>query len=43
MMRKIGIIGAIVFLFAACRPSVNITTPPTPGSANFSNYLAIGI
>jgi len=42
MMRKIGIIGVIAFLFAACRPSANVTTPPTAGRANFVNYLAIG-
>jgi hypothetical protein len=42
MMRKIGIIGVIALLFAACRPSANVTTPPTAGSANFVNYLAIG-
>ena len=29
-------------LFAACRPSVNITTPATSGRADFTNYLAIG-
>ena len=41
-MRKIYIIGAMACLFAACKPSVNITTKPTAGSAVFSNYLAIG-
>lgn len=41
-MRKICTIGAIAILFAACRPSVNITTPPTAGRAKFTNYLAIG-
>jgi len=41
-MRKIYIIGSMAFLFAACKPSVNITTPASAGSANFSNYLAVG-
>ena len=41
-MRKIYTIGAIAVLFASCRPSVNITTPPTAGNANFTNYLAVG-
>jgi hypothetical protein len=41
-MRKLCIIGAIAILFAACRPSVNITTPPTAGRAKFTNYLAVG-
>jgi len=42
MMRKICIIGAVAVFFAACRPSVNITTTPTAGSAKFTNYLAVG-
>ena len=41
-MRKIYIIGAFTCLFAACKPSVNITTPVSKGSADFTNYLAIG-
>lgn len=41
-MRKICIIGAVAFLFTACRPSVNISTPPAAGSAKFVNYLALG-
>ena len=41
-MRKIYIIGAVAFLFASCRPSVNITTPPKAGNADFTNYLAVG-
>jgi len=41
-MRKIYIIGTMAILFAACKPSVNITKPPTPGSADFSNYMAVG-
>lgn len=41
-MRKIYIIGAMACLFAACKPSVSITTPPSPGSAVFTNFLAIG-
>ncbi len=41
-MRKVYIIGAAALLFGACKPSVNITNPPSPGSANFTNYLAIG-
>ena len=41
-MRKIYIIGAMAFLFAGCKPSVNITTPATAGNADFNNYLAVG-
>ncbi len=41
-MRKLYIIGAFALLFSACRPSVSITTPPTAGKVNFTNYLAIG-
>ena len=41
-MRKIYIIGAVACLFTACKPSVNITNPPTNGKAQFTNYLAIG-
>jgi len=41
-MKKIYIIGSMALLFAACKPSVNITTPATPGTANFTNYMAIG-
>jgi len=41
-MRRIYIIGSLALLFASCKPSVNITTPPTSGTADFSNYMAIG-
>ena len=41
-MRKIYIIGALACLVSACKPSVNITTPATSGSAIFTNYMAIG-
>ncbi len=42
-MRKAYIIGALALLFAGCRPSVSITTPPSAGpTLNFQNYLAIG-
>ncbi len=41
-MRKIYILGAFACLFAACKPSVNITVPPTAGDADFRSYLAIG-
>ena len=41
-MKKLYTIGALTILFAACRPSVNITVPPTAGDANFASYLAIG-
>ena len=41
-MKKLYTIGAIACLFAACKPSVNITTPITSGNATFTNYLAIG-
>ncbi len=41
-MRRIYIIGAMAVLFAGCKPSVNITKAPIAGSADFSNYLAIG-
>lgn len=41
-MKKIYAIGAAACLFASCKPSVNITTPPTAGTAVFTNYLAIG-
>ncbi len=41
-MKKIYTIGALACLFAACKPSVNITTPSTSGEAVFSSYLAIG-
>ena len=42
MMRKVYILGAMVCLFAACKPSVNINNPVSAGSAVFTNYLAIG-
>ncbi|MBC7553873.1 MAG: hypothetical protein H7257_07830 [Taibaiella sp.] len=41
-MKKIYILGAFACLFAACKPSVNITVPSTAGDAVFTNYLAIG-
>lgn len=42
-MRKVYVIGALALLFSACRPSVSITTQPTPGpTVNFNNYLVIG-
>ena len=41
-MRKLYIICGLTLLFAACKPSVHISIPPTAGRANFSNYLAIG-
>ncbi len=41
-MKKIYFFGALALLFAACKPSVNITVPPTSGNADFTNYLAIG-
>ncbi len=41
-MRKIYIIAAVAFTFAACKPSVKISAPVSPGSATFTNYLAIG-
>ncbi|MES2701120.1 MAG: hypothetical protein V4649_00685 [Bacteroidota bacterium] len=41
-MRKIYIVGALAVLFSACKPNVAITTKPSPGTANFANYLAIG-
>lgn len=41
-MKRIYIIGAAAFLFAACKPKVNVTTPPSAGEVVFSNYMAIG-
>ena len=41
-MRKIYIIAAVGFMFAACKPSVRISAPVSPGTATFTNYLAIG-
>ena len=41
-MKKIYIIGALACTFTACKPSVDITTVPTAGSAIFTNYLAVG-
>jgi lysophospholipase L1-like esterase len=41
-MRKIYIIGAIALLFSACKPSVKVSAPVSPGTATFTNYLAIG-
>ena len=41
-MKKLFIIFGASCLFAACKPSVNVSIPPTAGWADFSNYLAIG-
>ena len=41
-MRKICIIGALACLFAACKPSARVNTTLTQGTADFTNYLAIG-
>jgi len=41
-MKKIYIIGSLALLFAACKPSVNIKTKLTPGTANFTTYMAVG-
>jgi hypothetical protein len=41
-MKKIYTIGALALLFSACKPSVNITTPPSSGDVIFTNYMAIG-
>ena len=41
-MKKILYICSAACLFAACKPNVIVTIPPTAGRANFSNYLAIG-
>lgn len=41
-MKKIYIIGAFACMFAACKPSVDITTPPLPGDADFTTYMAVG-
>ena len=41
-MKKIYTIGVLACLFAACKPNVNVTTTPTQGEADFTNYLAIG-
>lgn len=42
-MRKVYVIGAVALMFAACRPSVSITTPPSAGpTVNFNNILVIG-
>lgn len=42
-MKKLYILGAaMACAFAACKPSVNITVPPTAGDADFRSYLAIG-
>lgn len=41
-MKKIYILGALACLFAACKPSVNISVPPSAGDADFRSYLAIG-
>ncbi|NCX94864.1 MAG: hypothetical protein EBX41_00390 [Chitinophagia bacterium] len=42
-MKKIYIASAIsALIFASCKPSVNITTPPSAGNTDLRNYLAIG-
>jgi hypothetical protein len=42
-MKRIALIGAAAAcMFAACKPNVSVTTPPTAGQAVFKNYLAIG-
>ena len=41
-MKKLYIFCGLSCLFAACKPNVTITIPPSAGLANFSNYLAIG-
>jgi len=41
-MKKLYTIGAIALVFSACKPNVNVTTPPTSGDAVFTNYMAIG-
>src|SRR3954470_5522268 len=42
-MKKIYSIGAIaLLLFSACKPNVNVTTPPSPGEVTFTNYMAVG-
>ena len=38
-MKKLYIIGSMALLFAACKPSVNISKNATPGKAIFTNYL----
>ena len=41
-MRKLYIIGAIACMFTACKPSVRISSPVSPGTATFTNYMAVG-
>jgi len=41
-MKKLYIIGAIACMFTACKPSVRISSPVSPGDANFKNYMAVG-
>jgi len=41
-MKKLYTIGAFALLFSACKPSVNVTTPPKAGDVVFTNYMAIG-
>ena len=41
-MKKVYILGAIVCMFAACKPSTNVNPPVSAGNAVFTNYLAIG-
>jgi hypothetical protein len=41
-MKKIYIVGALGFLFSACKPHVDISSPPSRGQADFSNYMAVG-
>ncbi len=41
-MKKLYIIGAIACMFTACKPSVKVTKPVSPGTATFTNYMAVG-
>jgi hypothetical protein len=41
-MKKLYTIGALALMFSACKPSANVTTPPTSGNVNFANYMDVG-
>jgi hypothetical protein len=41
-MKKVYIVGGLALLFAACKPSVNVTTPAKAGDVVFTNYMAVG-
>jgi hypothetical protein len=41
-MKKIYIIGIAAVLFGACKPNASINKPVTKGTADFTNYMAIG-